>query len=65
MWRARYYAVLAMAVVGIAAVPPALRAAVWENDPAKLCEITILDKEVQLTNAQREAIAPVPHVAGP
>ena len=48
-----------MGVAGMAAMPGALRAAVWENDPAKLCEIAILDKEVELTDAQRQATVPI------
>ena len=44
---------------GIAAAPEPAAAATWESDPAKLCEIAVLDSQVQLTRRQHEAIRPI------
>ena len=44
---------------GIAAAPEPTAAATWESDPAKLCEIAVLDSQVQLTRQQHEAIRPI------
>jgi len=50
----------ALAVAGsIAVMAPTAPGAVWENDPAKLCEIALLEREVDLTERQHEAIKPI------
>lgn len=58
MRRTRYISATLIVAGTIATTVRTAPAAVWENDPAKLCEIQLLDKEVDLTNRQHEAIKP-------
>ena len=59
MGNVRY--LVAAAIVGVMVVLAGgpVRAAVWENDPAKLCEMALLKEKLELTAEQLAAIKPV------